>query len=107
MCCRTLLDPAAREVLKPTLLDLCRQSFKQLLDKEKAALAKQASRLASLTRARSGGVAGFPLHSCGLVCAGWLCFRQRSRESSCLQETVSFRENMVALFAPRNMGAGN
>lgn len=41
MCCRTLLDPAAREVLKPTLLELCRQSFKQLLDKEKAAQAKQ------------------------------------------------------------------
>lgn len=41
MCCRTLLDPAARAVLKPTLLDLCRQSFQQLLDKEKAAQAKQ------------------------------------------------------------------
>lgn len=41
MCCRTLLDPAARKVLKPTLLELCRQSFKQLLDKEKAAAAKQ------------------------------------------------------------------
>lgn len=41
MCCRTLLDPAARKVLKPTLLEMCRQSFKQLLDKEKAAQAKQ------------------------------------------------------------------
>lgn len=41
MCCRTLLDPDAREVLKPTLLELCRRSFKQLLDKEKAAQAKQ------------------------------------------------------------------
>lgn len=41
MCCRTLLDPSARAVLKPTLLDLCRQSFQQLLDKEKAAQAKQ------------------------------------------------------------------
>ena len=44
MCCRTLLDPEAREVLKPTLLELCRESFKQLLDKEKAAQAKQVSR---------------------------------------------------------------
>lgn len=47
MCCRTLLDPLAREVLKPTLLKLCRESFKQLLDKEKAAQAKQVRLLLS------------------------------------------------------------
>lgn len=58
MCCRTLLDPAAREVLKPTLLELCRQSFKKLLDKEKAAQAKQVgyrTRIADFSGEGGGG----------------------------------------------------
>ncbi|CAM9459066.1 unnamed protein product, partial [Hapterophycus canaliculatus] len=59
MCCRTLLDPAARAVLKPTLLELCRQSFKQLLDKEKAAQAKQAEEMEGRPRSQPDDLINF------------------------------------------------
>eukprot|EP00903_Cladosiphon_okamuranus_P009825 g9338.t1 len=59
MCCRTLLDPTAREVLKPTLLELCRQSFKQLLDKEKAAQAKQAEEMEGRPRSQPDDLINF------------------------------------------------
>eukprot|EP00752_Nemacystus_decipiens_P004504 g4112.t1 len=59
MCCRTLLDPEAREVLKPTLLELCRQSFKQLLDKEKAAQAKQAEEMEGRPRSQPDDLINF------------------------------------------------
>ncbi|CAM9398670.1 unnamed protein product, partial [Scytosiphon promiscuus] len=59
MCCRTLLDPAARAVLKPTLLELCRDSFKQLLDKEKAAQAKQAEEMEGRPRSQPDDLINF------------------------------------------------
>lgn len=71
MCCRTLLDPAAREVLKPTLLELCRQSFKQLLDKEKAAQAKQVRERFAVLRS--------------IIVHVFLSLRPRQEELRCLQ----------------------
>lgn len=69
MCCRTLLDPVAREVLKPTLLELCRDSFKQLLDKEKAAQAKQVGYI------RGGGECVYSAHT---VSVGKVAFQRLS-----------------------------
>ncbi|CAM9394792.1 unnamed protein product, partial [Phaeothamnion confervicola] len=45
MCAKVLLDPAARAILAPTLLYQTQASFRELLERDKAAIAAQAEEL--------------------------------------------------------------